>query len=150
MKTKNVFRDGQTLRSYIAPVEGLHTGLRFERRPMLAEDVEETEAQIAKATPRQAAQIVTLAVVSKLVSWSEIRDDGSAQAINAATVGALPYSLLNKLYRIVAGLIPGDPDPDAAGAIGTNEAETFLSRLKEATERRTTVGAQEQADREGN
>lgn len=150
MKTKNVFRDGQTLGAFVAPVEGLHAGLRFSRRPMLAEDVEETEAQIAKATPRQAAQIVILTTVNQLVDWSEVRDDGTAQPINAKTVGALPYQLLNRTYRIIAGLSPSDRDPDAAGAVGTTEADALLRRLKDATENGTTLGIEEQKAREGN
>ena len=148
--TKNVFRDGQTLAGYIAPVEGLHEGLRFTRRPMLAEDVEEAEAQIVKATPRQAAGIVTLTIVAKLVSWSEVDDAGKPLPINAKTVGGLPYQLLTRTYRIIAGLAPSDLDRDAGEQTDQREAEQYLKRLAEATEQNKTLGRVEDEARVGN
>lgn len=141
MQTRNVFRDGQTIGAYIAPVEGLHAGLSFERRPMLAAEVEETEAQIGKATPRQAAEITILAVTNKLVSWSEVDDKGGPLPITAANVGRLPYQLLVRTYRIIAGLAPSDLSRAQAEVTGPDEAAAYIARLKEAAETGAPVGA---------
>lgn len=150
MQTRNVFRDGQTIPAYIAPVEGLHAGLSFERRPMLAAEVEETEAQIGKATPRQAAEITTLAVTHKLVSWSEIDDKGSPLPINAANVGRLPYQLLVRAYRIIAGLSPTDLSRAQAEQTGPDEAAAYIARLKEAADTGASIGGVTNAATEKN
>lgn len=150
MQTRNVFRDGQTIKARINPVDGLHGGLLFERRPMLAAEVEETEAQIAKATPRQAAEITAMVITTKLVSWSEVDDKGSPLPINAKNVGGLPYQLLVRTYRIIAGLAPSDVHRDDLEMTGPDEAAAYIAKLRESAERGMSVGAVEQAATEKN
>lgn len=150
MHTKNIYRDGQTIDSYVAPVEGLHQGLTFKRRPMLAEEVEETESQIAKATPRQAVEIVVLTVTAKLVEWSEVTDDGKAAAITAGNVARLPYQLLNRVYRIVAGLTAGDLNRNTANGTTSTEADDFLKRLRDSGNGEGSPGTVDAKAQEGN
>lgn len=113
MKTKNVFRDGATKPGFVKAVEGLHDALLWEQRPMLPEEVELLEnAAQRRANPQEGIRLIQAALAQKLVSWSEVDDAGNPMAINFRNMANLPYSLLYKLYKRVAGLEPTDPLPE--------------------------------------
>lgn len=114
MKTTNAIRDGQTIAGYIVPVEGLHQGLRFDFRPMLAEEFEQTEFEVAHVgttDPAAAIQMIADRVAEKLESWSEVDDKGGALAPVYENVRRLCHPLLTRLYRIVSKQDPTDKPP---------------------------------------
>ena len=114
--SRNVIRDGQTRAGYIAARDRLHDFLRFQYRPMLAEDVELTEVESSKGEdPRKGVRLIAAQVVQRLESWSEEDEQGQAVPIDLEAVRRLRYPVLLALYKIVAGLRASDPDPDSTG-----------------------------------
>ncbi len=110
----NIIRDGYTERGYIEAVEGMHESVLFTYRPMLPEDVEfvEHEANKVGADPKKAVQLIAAQVSKQLVSWDQKEADGSDAPTDFETVRRLRYQVLNKLYRIIAGLVASDPKPN--------------------------------------
>lgn len=134
--SRNIIRDGQTRRGYIAAVERIYESLEFEYRPMLAEEVELTESVIQKGKPKEAVDFVCAQLVQKLTTWSEVDENDKAVPISFDNIRRLPYGLLNKLYRVVAGLVPTDPVPNAA----KEEQDELVARLIEAAKTGRKVG----------
>jgi hypothetical protein len=128
--SKNVFRDGQTRRAYIAAVERLHDDLAFSYRPMLPEEVEITEAALTSKEAKKAVEIIVAQVVRHVVEWSEVDDHDKPQPVSVRNVRHLPYQVLNKLYKIIAGLMPSDPLPD--GAPKDDQDDYLADVLREA------------------
>lgn len=134
--SKNIIRDGYTRTGYIAAVERLHDELRFEYRPMLPEQVETLQDATEKKTPSEGIRLVAAALAKQITSWSETAgEDANATPvpINFEHVRRLHFSVINKLYRIVAGISPSDPVPEAKEA---EQDEYVASLLASATEGR--------------
>lgn len=109
--SRNLINDGYTKTGYIEESEGLHESLRFEFRPMLPEEVEDSDAKIQKLGPRDSIRLIAALCASKVVEWSEVDDKGSMVEITPGTVGRLPYTVLGRMHRIVAGVGASDPLP---------------------------------------
>ncbi len=112
--SRNIIRDGYTRRGFIEAEDRLYDYLSFEYRPMLAEVVEMVEeASQRQETVKEGVRVVAAATAEHLVSWSEVEKDGEKVPHSVEEVRRLPFSMLNKLYRIVAGITPTDPIPDS-------------------------------------
>lgn len=140
--SRNVIRDGQTRQGRIDPIEGLYDELDFGYRPMLAEDVEQLEADASAAkTARDGVQLTADATATQLETWSEATEKGEPLPPVFENVRRLPFSQLNKLYRIVAGMAPTDPIPNARG----EEMEERFADLRRRAAGETQAEAEERS-----
>lgn len=139
--SRNVIRDGQTRKGHIDAVPRLHDSLTFEYRPMLAETVESVEASASKVATDKGVQMIAMETAKHLVSWSEEDEKGGALAIEFETVRRLPFPLLNKLYRIVAGMMVTDEVPGST----TSDIEERLEEIRRATEGKPPIVVVEEA-----
>jgi len=124
--TRNVIRDGQTRRGHIDGVARLHDSLTFDYRPMLAETVESVEAAATRVSTADGVQMIAMETAKHLVYWSEEDDKGAKLPINFENVRRLPFPLLNKLYRVVAGMAATDQVP---GELST-DVEARLEEIR--------------------
>lgn len=107
--SRNIYRDGQNRSASIRAVPNLHDALSFRYRPLMPEEVEELEGAVAETKNRkQSIAILAAAIAGKIVDWSEVDADGKSIPVSADAIRHLLYPVFNKLYRIVAGLQPGD------------------------------------------
>ena len=127
----NIIRDGYTQRGYIAAVDGLHDAVQFEYRPMLPEEVEFTEAEVNRigGDPKKAVRLVAAQVQRHLVSWDQKDADAKDADITFDNVRRLRYPVLNKLYKIIAGLVASDPLP---GGTERDERDEVTAIIAEA------------------
>lgn len=139
--TKNVIRDGQTRKGHIDGVKRLHESLTFDYRPMLAEVVEAVESAAAKVDTKAGVQMIAAETTKHLVDWSEEDDKGGKLAIEFENVRRLPFPLLNKLYRVVAGMTATDEVPGSV----TSDVEERLEELRKLTEGVPPVVTREEA-----
>ena len=125
----NIIRDGYTQRGYIEAVEGLHESVSFKYRPMLPEDVEFAEAEANKigGDPRKAVRLIAAKVSQQLIEWDQTEDDGKEAPTDFETVRRLRYHVLNKLYRIIAGLVASDPTPGASKKEQADEVDAIIA-----------------------
>lgn len=108
--SQNLIFDGQTRKGYIAAVERLHDYVRFEYRPMLPATVEAVENRVSNETrPEAVVQCISAAVAKHLESWSETGEKGPH---DVKLCWRLPYPVLNRMYRIIAGIVASDIDPE--------------------------------------
>lgn len=128
----NVIRDGYTQKGFIEAVEGLHEAVQFEYRPMLPEQVELTEAEVNKlgADPRKAVRLVAAQVSQHLIGWDQKESGGSEAPVDFETVRRLRYQVLNKLYKIIAGLIASDPLPGATKQEQGDDATAIIAEAE--------------------
>jgi hypothetical protein len=134
--TMNRIDDKYTKRGYILASPNMHDALEFEYRPMLAEQVEDLDALVEKSSPASTVALIATCVAKQLISWSEVERDTPAGAphkpvaVSADNVRRLPHPVLAKLRKIISGVIPSDPLPDA------NEAELsqYAAELKAAAD----------------
>jgi hypothetical protein len=146
MKTKNLIRDGQTRRGFVAPaVDGLHEGLDFEFRPMLAEQVEQTEDEYERAdTPRDGILLLAGRIADHLVSWSEVDDSGERLAPRFEFVRLLPHPLMRRVYRVLTRQDASDEPPKST-------PDETRERLEELRRRAAGVSpAEDQNEQLGN
>ncbi len=136
--------DGYTAKGYIAEVPGLHKALRFQYRPMLAED----EAVLAEATKRLDARKAVLAyasaIATRLVSWSLVDEQGKAVPVTEYAVRHVGIPLHYKLRYIITGVSASDIDPEADA---TSQAAAVDADLQAAIAGTTTARIVEEADR---
>ena len=128
-KTRNIIRDGYTRRGRIDAIERLHDSLDFEFRPMLPEQVEDLDAAVDKCKPKEAAPLVAAAMAEQLTSWSEVEGEGDNEKMAPITVDnlrRLPYPLLSRLRKVVAGLAPTDALSDASD----DEQSDYIIQLR--------------------
>lgn len=129
--SRNVINDGYTRRFYIEAVEGLHEELSGEYRPMIPEEVETLNVAVDAAKPRDSVHLVAAAMFGKLVSWSEVEGESGKEkpvAISFDAIRKLPYPILTRLRRIVAGTSPTDLRPNASA----EETDEYLKGLQAA------------------
>jgi hypothetical protein len=134
--SKNLIRDGYTMRGEIKPNPGLHDGISFEFRPVRSVDVLSLDAKLIKATPEQRVVLLATMLSESLQSWSETQEDGQPWPITPQTVSCLPFSLFDRLCGIVRMLEPSDAVPE------NQDERAELSRLLE--------GISPEADLRGN
>lgn len=106
-----VIRDGFTQTGYIRENPGLHGELRFSYRPMLPEAVDDIEAHRRVKKGSDDTKLVIAAISERLVSLQQ--DDGTDLEATAENVRRLRYSLLYRVYNIIAGIEATDVDPKA-------------------------------------
>lgn len=146
MKTCNVIEDGYTRRAHIKAEPGIHQGLTFEYRPMLAEKVEDLDAAVQRAKPEEKIRIIAMALAGgnglpgQLVSWSEVDAKGAERPVSYDAVRRFPYLLLADVKRIVIGVWAGDPLPDA-----TDEEESEFARAVRLQAEGKAPGLEQQA-----
>ena len=104
---QNLISDGYTEPGYIAAREGMHGELRFAYRPMLPEQVDEVAAILDQGNVARSHETVRGVLVRQLQEWSE------SEPVSAASLRKLRPALWNRLYLIVSGRQPSDPDPKA-------------------------------------
>lgn len=133
--SSDVIRPGHVRWGYVEAVPRLHGSLLFQYRPMLATDVEATEAEHGRVGASIGQRLIAAQIKTHLVSW----DEGAPEAIEPITVEtiqALIYPKLGLLYRIIAGLRPSDPhrsvDGDPARG-GMSYADTVLAAAEGKT-----------------
>lgn len=129
--SRNIISDGYTRRFYIEAVEGLHEELSGEYRPMLPEEVETLNVAIDSAKPKESVHLVAAAMFGKLVSWSEVEGEPGKEkpvTLSFEAIRRLPYPLLSRLRRIVAGTSPTDLRPNAT----PEETNDYLKGLQAA------------------
>lgn len=114
--SKNIIRDGQTKAGYLELSEGRYEPMEFTYRPMLPETVETVEAFVAvnsQKDPVKTTHCVAAMVAKHIETWGEVEADGKPSPIIFENVRRLPFPVLNRLYRILAGLQASDPRPAA-------------------------------------
>jgi len=139
--THNVIRDGQTRRGHIDAVPRLHESLTFTYRPMLAEVVESVEAAAANVRTAQGVQMIAMETAKHIVEWSEQDAKDGKLEISYENVRRLPFPLLNRLYRIVGGLVVTDEVPGS----NTSDVEERLEEIRRATEGKPPIVEREEA-----
>lgn len=140
----HIIPDGYTEEGYIAEVPGLHPALRFAYRPMLNLERDVLQNLAAKESPQRINQAFTDAAVSRLQSWGATDQQGDPLAINAKNFSRLRPALFNRVYNIIAGYQPSDPDP--AKVVESDEERQLL----EAVTHGRPIGEVRQEEHEGN
>lgn len=140
MQTRNVIRDGMTRRGRIDPIERLHDALEFEYRPMLAVEVEDVGNAIERATAAESINLTAAAIADHLVSWSEVGENDKEIPPEFENIVRLSFTLLNKLYMILAGASPSALIPDAT----PEEQSEYILKLHERAARISPADAEEQ------
>lgn len=102
--------DGFRQDGYIAPVEGLYPELRFVFTPMFPEEVEVAHGQMASKPALEASILQARAIAKALASWNFSEGKPSENQVRR-----LRFAQQNKLFKIVSGQIPSDPDPVKGG-----------------------------------
>ena len=141
MQTRNVIRDGMTRRGRIDPVERLHDALEFEYRPMLAAEVEDVGNAIEKATAAESTNLTAAAIADHLVEWSEVDEKEKQIPPTFENVARLSFSLLNKLYMILAGASPSALIPNST----PDEQSEYILKLHQHVQGVSPAKAEEQA-----
>jgi len=104
--------DGQTRRGYLREVQRLHPACRFEWRPITAAERAIIIGKVADANERQAIDIASALVASRVTKWNLTKPDGEPVNLQAAEVGRVVPALMLKVYRVLLGDNPPDADPD--------------------------------------
>lgn len=131
--------DGCTRPGYITAQEGLHESLRFRFHPMIPEEVDAVDDAVERNRNERGHAVIQAAVVKHLREWDlvwkkDVRvgdytgKKGTPVPIRLEMVRILPYRAYNKLYRIIAGLLPTDPDPEAT----PDEESAYVQDLLES------------------
>lgn len=129
--TRNVIDDGYTKAGHIKAAENHHDSMSFEFRPMLPSEVESVEQAIGKEeSPEASVNIMAVALADHIVAWSETDQAGGKRPVNWEFISRLHYAVLNRLYRIVAGLDASDPIPRATKEQGNGYADSLRAKLK--------------------
>jgi hypothetical protein len=146
--SKNIITDGYTRHGYIAVADGLHSGLRFQYRPMLPEEaavfVGETFERMA---PKKRYALAAAAIADKVKEWDEQDEAGKPLPVTQENVRRLPWHLFNRLLNVVCGF--GSNDAENVGeAADAGEQDEYLGRLLKAVETGEPIGVVcERADR---
>ncbi|HTU24452.1 MAG TPA: hypothetical protein VMF30_03575 [Pirellulales bacterium] len=132
----DLYQDGYTERGWIAAVAGRHDGLRFDYRPVLAEERHELAAAAAGMTAHEFDARLARFVAQRIVGWDRVDALGQPAHVSAAAVQALPGEMFVRLGRIVLGTAASDIDPAwPAGA-----RERLLAHAAEAAARGRPIG----------
>ena len=104
---QNFISDGYTEPGYIAAVDGMHGELRFTYRPMLPEEVDQIQAVLDQENVARSHEAIRGVLVRQVKTWSD------ALPVTADSLRTIRPALWNRLYLIVSGRQPSDPDPTA-------------------------------------
>lgn len=103
--------DGTIEDGYIAERKGLHPALRFRYRPMLHWERDVLAVQVGQKPPREVDGYFVTTIRQKLVSWDAKDKAGTAIPIRDDVIQRLRPALFDRLYNVIAGASPSDPDP---------------------------------------
>lgn len=129
--------DGYTRRGYVAPVDTVHPGLRFEYRPLLTTQRAKIRKSIELAEDEARAEAIAAeAIAAQFVSWSLTDRRGNAVPIKPEHVLRVVPALFGSIWGIVMETRQSDIDPKwddeekaeasrrhLAEALGVNPAE---------------------------
>lgn len=102
--------DGLTHHGYIAAAPGLYPAMRFQYRPTLISERRALWTEQERRGDKDAPVMELLA--RKIQSWDVKDSKGvTANCKDAKVFAQLKPRLYDRLFAIVAGLEPGDPDP---------------------------------------
>lgn len=120
MSDNPYIHDGYTQQGYIAPVAGMHSGLRFVFRPMSGAERRRALANVERENERTRDNRTAVVVAEKIVSWELTRPGPDRQPepapISSDSVLHLHADVMEKLIAVVFGMRANDPDPEAAEA----------------------------------
>ena len=134
---QNFIDDGYTQAGFIAAREGMHDDLRFTYRPMLPEEVDKVQAVLEREDVLASHAAIRGVLIDKLKDWSD------KLPITADSLRRLRPVLWNRIYLIVAGRQPSDPDPTAT----PEQRDSWLADVMESGKAGQTVGeARAEAD----
>ncbi len=127
---QNFINDGYTETGFVAAVDGMHGELRFTYRPMLPEEVDAVQAVLDQDNVARAHEAIRGVLVKQVKGWSD------KLPITADSLKTIRPLLWNRLYMIVAGRSPSDPDPNAT----PEESSGFVRDILEAGRTGQSVG----------
>jgi len=123
--------DGYVRLGYIEEKARLHPAVRFQYRPMLADERDVLLSAAQRLTPKQLAERINLALAKRIVEW-DILDGERAVEITQENLGRIEPNLRDRLFWIVSGSpVAGDRhisdiDPKWAKHEGTSEIDEEL------------------------
>ena len=98
---------------------------------MFPHEVESVERTIGNESDAEASvNIMSVALADHLVVWSELVEAGGKRPINWEAISRLHYAVLNRLYRIVAGLDASDPIPQATKDQSNGYADSLRAKMR--------------------
>lgn len=127
---ENFINDGYTEAGYIAAVERMHGEMRFTYRPMLPEEVDEAQAVLDQNNVARSHGLIRGILVKRIIDWS------SDLPVTVESLRTIRPVLWNRIYMIVAGRSPSDPDPKAT----PEDVSTWTQDMLEAGGTGGTVG----------
>lgn len=108
--------DGANERFHVAPVPGIHGGLRGDFRPATYEERRNYLRGGDRLTPEEERKRVLAILKGKLLSWNLLNANGLPIVCTPDNALRLKPILLERLLLIILGADASDPDPDAAPA----------------------------------
>lgn len=129
--------DGYTIDGYLAEVPRLHRAVRFKFRPMLVRDRTIYYRKVEGLKPEDQDRYRARLLREYLKEWDFKAPDGTTTlpltADNFLRVGP---ELFLKLFLVISGVVPFDPDPDKA----QEDFDRELDDKMEAADRNSLVG----------
>lgn len=139
-KTYTHIRDGYTRRGFISGLnrdgQRLAGELRFTYRPMLPSQRSTMRRILDTEKGAKLDAMFSAAIAEQLEDWSAIDDRGGAVAPSPQNVSRLPPFLYDRLYMVIAGLDPSDPEPEAE----PREADEYAALLRRSAEENAPPG----------
>lgn len=104
---KTYIPDGYTIRAGIEPVERLHSGLRFEFRPMTPRQVSQYLTEKTGATASQDKAIQAKFIENHVSEWNLTSGDGKQLPVSKdAVLDHMNPAVSVELFEIIAGFNP--------------------------------------------
>lgn len=127
--------DGYTEAGFIRAEPGLFDcDLRFAYRPMLPEERDSVAEGIERRKAHEAVQLVARTIAAHVSEW-DLRDaKGEPVPVGERTIRRLRPRLFDRLYFVISGRQPSDPDPTKPGAGQDQEGDSYAERLMRAQE----------------
>lgn len=119
----------------INEVIGLHGSMRFKFKPMRVVKRDECYVTIRenRDKPEVYNAFVALAVAESLTTW-DVKDEGKPVPITARNIlDGLPSAQFDKLYEIVNGTRPSDPDMDGSPQRNADWRGSLLQSIANGT-----------------
>jgi hypothetical protein len=111
MNQSNYIIDGYSEPAYIAPVPGLHAGLRFVYRPVVKADNVAWATAYNKLKPEARLKFTQDFVAKRIESWDLTDKDGNKVPPAGRSLAGVRSALHDRLNAIVMGDEPSDLDP---------------------------------------
>jgi len=119
--SKNVITDTTVREGYVAEIERLHEAIGFRYSPMLPEHVEYfTRDEFRAKKPEEVVAMMAAALHKQIASWTE------EESLSMANLRRLPWKILNRLFNVVAGLVPSDKPPKQSPEESDEYGRTLL------------------------